>query len=440
MSLFNVRPENRASGIHNPFENPSVPLTSLGLDSVFGALSKTDSGETVTTDTALAIPTMWRCVGLLSTIIAGCPLRAFKVQGKAEIFPDILSPGNVNMQYTQFELWELVVAHIALWGNAYILKWRDPTIGMDGYRPIADLRPINPDRVKVKMLDGNKIFEIQRVDQNGNLDPSKKPLILTTYEVMHVPGLGYDGVMGLSPVQLAARTLGTTIAADKLAGRFYAKGTMLSGIINVKAPLSSQTQADQIRARWADKSGGVAHGAEVAVLDAETSFQPLTIPPDALQFLESRRWQTTEIARMFGIPPHLVGDVEKTTSWGTGIEQQNIAFTSYTVSGYTNRIEQRASREVIPSSTQFCEFDLDRLMRGSMAERFTAYGRAIQDGWLLRNEARVKENMQPVAGLDAPLLPLNMQTVAQADAMAAHVLATPAPGDSNDDANSDGNS
>lgn len=407
--MFNAR-ENRSSLIPNPFENPSVPLSNLGLDSFTGLLQRSDSGEPVTIDTSLTIPTMWRCVGLLSTIIAGCPLRAYKVEGKKEIFPDLLSPGNGNMRYTQFELWELVVSHIMLWGNAYILKWRDPDIGIDGYRPIADLRPIDPSRVEVKIdkQTHEKIFEVTRVDENGNPIPDMHPIILTTYEVMHIPGLGYNGVIGLSPVQNSIRTLGTAMAADKLAARFYSKGTLLSGIINVKAPLADQTQADGIRERWLSRSGGVAHGAEVAVLDAETSFQPLTIPPDSLQFLESRRWQTTEIARMFGIPPHLVGDVEKTTSWGTGIEQQNIAFGSYTVSSYTNRIGQRVSREVIPMSTQFCEFDLNKIMRGSMAERFSAYAVAITAGWMTRNEARLMENKEPMKGLDVPLMPMNM--------------------------------
>lgn len=405
--------ESRAGLVPNPFENPAVPLSSVGLDNVFGLLRGQDGQESVTIDTSLAIPTMWRCVGLMSTIIAGCPLRAYKTDGRKEIFPEILSPGNGSMTYTQFELWELVVTHLMTWGNAFVLKYRDPTDYRNirvppDHRIITDLRPVNPDRVAVRMDGGNKIFEITRVNEQGQPDINKPKLILTTFEIMHIPGLGYDGAQGLSPIQLASRTIGTAIAADKLAQRFYSKGTMLSGIINVKAPLANQKQADQIRNRWIQKSGGVAHGADVAVLDAETDFQPLTIPPDSLQFLESRRWQTTEIARMFGIPPHLVGDVEKTTSWGTGIEQQNIAFASYTVSGYTNRIQQRVSREVIPLSTQFCEFDLNRIMRGDMNERFTAYMTGIMAGWLTRNEAREMENREPIDGLDEPWTPTNV--------------------------------
>ena len=432
MSLFNVQngTERRdVNGIHNPFENPTVPLTAVGLDNVFGMFNRDGSGETVSIDTVQSIPTFWRCVALMATVIAGCPLRAYRQddEGNRQIIrPELLSSNNPNMQYTQYELWELVVAHLMTWGNAFVLKIRDPNVGRNKVMPkemhiITDLRPIDPGRVQVKIdqKSRQKIFEVERVDENGVSILNAPPLVLTTYEVMHIPGLGYNGIVGMSPIENFKRTLGTSIAADKLAGRFYANGTLLSGIIKITVPLPDQETADAIRDRWIQKSGGVAHGGDVAVMDADSSFQPLTIPPDALQFLESRRWQTTEIARMFGIPPHLVGDVEKSTSWGTGIEEQNTGFVNYTVSGYTNRIEQRVSREVITVSTQFAEFDLDRLLRGSMSERYEAYNVAINSGWLLRNEARQSENKPPVAGLDEPLIPLNMQTVAQANQSAA---------------------
>lgn len=420
MSLFNIRERRDVNGIHNPFENPSVPLSSIGLDSVFGASQNTDSGVTITTDSAMAIPTVFRCVGLMSTVIAGCPIKTFKNPGKVEQFPAILDYSNNAMLYTQFELWELVVAHLCLWGNCYVLKVRrDSKLAPDGRRvpknhpaaaQIIDLRPISPDRVDVKLEDGNKIFVVEQVNKHGQPAPELPKVTYTTYEIMHIAGMGYDGIRGLSPIMMAKQTLGTSVAADKLAARFYNKGTLLSGVINVKAPLADQNQADEIRRRWIQKNGGLDPAHEVAVLDAETSFQPLTIPPEALQFLESRRWQTNEIARMYGIPPHLVGDVEKSTSWGTGIEQQNVGFVSYTVSGWTNRIEQRVTREVVNVNKQYSEFDMSRLLRGSMSERFAAYAIAVQWGWLTRNEARRKENMEPIDGLDEPLTPMNMQS------------------------------
>lgn len=446
MSLFNLE---RRDTIHNPFESPTVPLSSLALDSIYGAVSTSDSGEKVTVDTALALPTFWRCVGLLSTVIAGCPIKTYKDPGKQLVRPRILDPNNPNMTYTQYELWELVVVHVAAWGNAYVRKIRGPGPTGPTSGPIIDLIPINPARVSTKLdEDGNKIFQVKQVDPaTGLLNTNKPDLILTTFEIMHIMGMGYDGIKGLGVVEKASRTLGTAMAGDKLAAKFYAKGSMLSGVINVKAPLARQAQADAIRNKWLQKHGGVGHAAEVAVLDAETTFQPLTIPPDQLQFLQSRRWETTEIARWFGIPPHLVGDVEKSTSWGTGIEQQNVGFIDYTISGWTNRMQQRIGRELVPARSQYSEFDLDRLMRGSMTERFAAYAIAIQWGWLTRNEARIKENMPTIAGLDEPLTPLNMQAGnAQTEMVNPNVTplgpATPKPpakGTDTDDQDSDVN-
>jgi HK97 family phage portal protein len=303
--------------------------------------------------------------------------------------------------------------HLALWGNAYVRKIRNPQTDL-----IVDLQPINPARVKVRRVNqresaqtgvpvGTKLFEVKRVSDEGDLLEAA-PIIYTDFEIMHIPGLGFDGLQGLSPIQFAARTLGTAMAGDKLAAKFYSNGSILSGILKVKAPLANQQQADSIRTKWMGKMAGLGNAAQVGVLDAGTDFQQLTIPPDALQFLESRRWETNEIARLFGIPPHLVGDVERSTSWGAGIESQNVGFVSYTVSGWTGRIEQRVGREVIGIRKQYSKFDLDHLMVGSMSERFAAYTQGISAGWMTRNEARIKENMVPLPGLDEPILALNM--------------------------------
>ena len=417
MSFFNAGTtvERRAiGGLANPFESPAIPLSSIGLEGFFDLMTTSkDTGESVTPDNAMVLPTVFRCVGLLATVIAGCELRTYRNPGKVEVFPKILDKGTSDMTYTQYELWELVVAHLALWGNAYVRKIRNAA------DQIVDLIPIYPGAVTPRRVTqreshitgvpaGTKLFEVKRMADDGMEFVNSNPIIYTDFEIMHIPGMGFDGVMGLSPIQYAARTIGTAMAVDRLAAKFYSKGSILSGIIKVKAPLADQAQADAIRAKWMQKMAGTMHAAEVGVLDAATDFQQLTIPPEALQFLESRRWQTNEIARMYGIPPHLVGDVERSTSWGAGIESQNVGFVSYTIAGWTNRIEQRISREVIGINKQYTEFNLDRLVRGSMSERFTAYVQAIQAGWMTRNEARINENMVPLDGLDEPVLALNM--------------------------------
>lgn len=409
MSLFNLRSQFATGGAtYNPFENPAVPLSSVGLDSVFGTTINNDSGESVTQDRSLSIPTVFRCVSLIAGIIAGCPLNIYKNPGKKRpaTINQALDPQNSSTLYTPFELWELVLTHLLLWGNAYVLKIRN------GNGDVVDLRPFWPGRVTPKLdRNGNKIFVVKPVSPDApDVTPGEaKYPVYTPEQIMHIPGIGYDGLQGLAPIQYARQAIGTALAGDKLAARFFANGTQLSGIIKTVVPLANQDQADEIKRTWAFKNGGTGNGGGIAVLDAETDFQPLTIPPDQLQFLESRRWQTMEIARIFGIPPHLVGDVEKTTSWGTGIEQQNTAFVAYTLAAWANRIEQRVTREVVTTRGQVAAFDFTSLLRGDMSERFTAYSTGIQWGFITRNEARLREDMEPITGLDSPLQPLNMQ-------------------------------
>ncbi len=413
MSLFQAeRRDVYGSPTWNPFENPAVPLQSVAFDSVYGLLQRqnNESGEVVTVDKALAIPTVWRCIGLLSTVVAGCPLNTYNKKRDLQNVP-CLDPFNPATTYTQYELWELVVAHLCLWGNAFVRKVRN------NGDMIVDLLPIPPALVQVQIAGtddaknyslrvGEKFFKVHHVADNGTILPDAE--IATTFDIMHIAGQGYDGIRGLSPLQVAAQTYGTALAADKLAARFYGRGTMLSGILNVKAPLADQEQADEIKRRWREVNAGAMHGGDIAVLDAETSYQQLTIPPDQLQFLESREWEACELARIYGIPPHLIGDESKSTSWGTGIEQQNIGFVAYTVAGWTSRIEQRVTREIVNTRGQYSAFDLTALMKGSTSERFTAYALGIQWGWITRNEVRAFEDMPPIDGLDKPLIPLNM--------------------------------
>lgn len=405
MSLFNLRSQFQTGGAtYNPMENPAVPLSSPALDGVFGIGQSNDAGETVTQDRSLTIPTVYRCVSLIAGLIAGCPLEVYKNPGKSPVTTPALDPLNPDTMYTQYELWEVTLTHLLLWGNAYLLKVKDPV------DRVIDLKPIFPGRVKPRMTaGGGKVFDVKPVTQDGVMVNDGKLTTYTTAQVMHIPGLSYDGLQGLSPVMYARQAVGTALASDRLAARFYSQGTQLSGILKTAVPLTSQNQADEMKLRWATKNAGVGNGGGVAVLDAETDFQPLTIPPDQLQFIESRRWQTTEVARLFGIPPHLVGDVEKSTSWGSGIEEQNTAFVAYTLASWANRIEQRVTREVVAARGETATFNFSSLLRGDMTERFTAYSTAIQWGFMTRNEARIREDWQPIDGLSTPLQPLNMQ-------------------------------
>ena len=395
-----LRPETReerftttGSPGYNPFDNPAVPLASVGFDTIFSRVNS-DSGETVTQDTAIGVATFYRCMFLLSSVVASCPIEVYRKRDHEQIDNDLFDEANEAMSYTPFELWQLAMVYRLGWGNTFIYKKREE------HDRIIDLKPLHPDFCTVKPgPDGHKVFLVKKIRPDGTPDDTARPQVFTDWEIMHVPGLGYNGLEGLSIVSLMKQSLGTAIAADRLAAKFYSQGTQLGGIIKIKAPLRSQTQAEGIKARWMQRNAGVANAGNVAVLDADSDYQSVTIPPDQLQFLESRRWQTTEIARWFGVPPHLVGDVEKSTSWGTGIEQQNLGLNTYTLSGHTTPIEQRLTREVVQTRGQFARFNLDTLMRGSTTERYQALQVASGGPWLTRNEARISENKKP---LDKP--------------------------------------
>lgn len=394
MGLF--RREQRSG----PFENPSISLSDASLLTIFGG-QPTSSGVQVNESGAFSSSiAVYRAIALLSGLIAGLPLEAFRIANKT---PVVVAPltDHQGVAYTQFELWELVAAHLLGWGNAYVEKVRD-SMGRIDY-----LRPLYPERVKPRLMPGDnglppaKVFEV-------TTEIGKPPTPYTSYELMHIPGLGYDGLMGLSPIGVARQAVGIANAAEDLAGRLYANGNLMSGILTTDRVLE-QGQADALKTRWREKMLGAKHAHDVAVMDAGTKFQPLSISPEDAQFLQTRRWQTTEIARLYGIPPHLLGDVERSTSWGTGIEQQNIGLVMYTVRSWLHRIEQRVSLEIVQPQTQVARFNVNGLLRGDAAGRASYYASGIQWGWLTRNEARSGENMQPIDGLDEPLTPVNMQ-------------------------------
>lgn len=391
---------------YNPFERPSMPLSSLALDGMLGGGQGNDAGVNVDPVGGFGVPTAYRCIAILSTVVASCILEDIKrSSGEAQSW-DVLD--NL-LSYTAFEIKELIVAHIGGWGNFCAFKvYQGSTL--------IDLTPIFPGNVDIIRVKGRKTFRVRRMNDDGSpvTDPSRpNQAQFRDYTdgpdcpIFHIPGFGFDGLKGVSPIMLAAQTFGTAMAADKLAARFYSSGQQLGGVISVKVPLANQSQADAMKHQWRTAHAGVNNAGGVAVLDSEASFTPITIAPEALQFLQSRQWQASEIAKMFGLPPFLVSD---TQSWGGEVEEQWQGFVTVTLRGYTDRIEQRFTRQ-FATRGHVLEFELDRLMRGATMARFQAYGQAIGWGWMTRAEVRQKERLKALApkyGLDEPLTPQTM--------------------------------
>ena len=373
-------------------ENPQHPLTAANLVELLNG-PPLASGVAVNEQTALRHVAVYRCVELIAGTCAALPLKAYrKPERKAlDTWPVLADP---HPELTKFETWEIAYACLLLWGNAYFRKLRD------GAGRVRYLWPIHPARVEPDLIDptprnpGGKVFAV--TDQSGYRKP------YTNYEILHIPGLGYDGLKGLSRIRLAAQAIGVGLAAEEYAARFFGSGSLFSGILSTDQQLD-QAKAEQLKERWKAKVGGLSKAHDIAVLDGGAKFQPVSIPPEDAQLLESRNWSVTDIARLFGLPPHAIGDVEKSTSWGTGIEQQKIGMVQFTLQpSYLTRVEQRLTKHVIaPSDPQvYAEHIVEGLLRGDSAARAAFYSQMRAMRAMTANEVRERENLEPYTGGD----------------------------------------
>jgi HK97 family phage portal protein len=315
---------------------------------------------------------------------------------------------NPHPDLTSFELWETAFGHVLLWGNAYLQTLRDQT------GRIAELWPVHPSRVKTgRAKDLTKVYVV-----DGNLDAP-----FTDREILHVPGFGYDGVLGLSPIQCARQGIGLSLAAERYGAKLFGSGSLASGLLTTDKALS-EVQATALKDRWAAKTKGLQNAHEVAILDNGAKFQQLSIPPEDAQFIESRRFQIAEVARIFGVPPHMLMETDRSTSWGTGIEQQGIGFVVYTLRPWLTRFEQRISRILTPAAT-YASYEVEGLLRGDSAQRAGFYTQMWNIGVYSTNDIRRLENQPPVDGGDVRYRPLNMGELGQPDPQAS--TSEPAP-------------
>lgn len=373
-------------------QSPTIPISSSTILDFIGAAPAAGAGMRVTEESSVGMPAIWRAVNVISGTCAALPLHAYR----AKPATDVAEPINwqlleqVHPDLTNFELFELVYTHLALWGNAYLQKLRDQT------GRVAELWVIHPSRMKAgRASDLSKVYV---VDGREN-DP------LTDREILHIPGFGYDGVVGVSPIRAARNAVGLGAAAEEFGGRLFMNGSLAGGILQTEQRLDKD-QADTLKNRWRRKAQGMENAHDVVVLDSGAKFQQLTIPPDDAQFIETRKFQIDEIARLFGIPAHMLMEVDRTTSWGTGIEQQTLGFVRFNLQTWLVRVEQRLST-LLPRP-QYVRYVVDGLLRSDTAGRYAAYALALQWGWMNRNEVRALEERPPIDGGDAFMVPLNM--------------------------------
>ena len=384
-------------------ENPAVPLTSASLVEWMGG-TPTYAGTTVNEKTAMKLIAVFRCVELIAGTCAALPLKAYKAGTRTRVDAPVLS--DPHPELTAFETWEIGYACLLLWGNAYFRKLRD------GTGRIRYLWPIHPSRVEPQFVEpsganpGGKVFVV--VDKDGRHQP------YSSFEILHIPSLGYDGLKGLSRIQLGKQGLGVGLAAEEYAARFFGSGTHLSGIITADASIDEDT-SERIKARWKEKVGGLKKAHDIAVLGGGAKFQPISIPAKDAELLGSREYSVTEIARLFGLPPYAIGDVEKSTSWGTGIEQQKIGLVQFTLQpSYLTRVEQRLTKEVLLNPGVYAEYTIEGLLRGDAKARAGFYEAMVRIRAMNPNEVRARENLEPYDGGDEFINP-NIETAPAAE-------------------------
>ena len=297
---------------------------------------------------------------------------------------------------TSFVLREVMLAHLLLWGNSYCQILRT------GRNQVTGLYPLLPDHMDVDR-DKNGMLTYTYSTSTG------QRVVLTPEEVLHIPGLGFDGVMGYSPIALERNAIGLGIASEEYGSKFFSNGARPSGILThpntVKNPAA-------LRESWNSIYGGSGNANRVAILEEGMRFEPIAIPNNEAQFLETRKFQVDEICRIFRVPPHLVGDLEHATF--SNIEHMSIDFAVHTIRPWLVRIEQSMNRALFTDQEKgrfYVQFNIDGLMRGDYKSRMEGYAIARQNGWMSANDIRALENQNPIPkeeGGDAYLVNGNM--------------------------------
>jgi HK97 family phage portal protein len=304
-----------------------------------------------------------------------------------------------NPEHTSIVYREFIMGHLLGWGNHFSQKiW-------DNRGVLRELWPLRPDRMRVVRENGERKYIYTQA--NG------VPRNFRQEEIWHIPAFGFDGLIGYSRISLARHAIGLSIAAEKFGSNFFKNGAV-PGLAMKHPGTLSDNAYKHLMDSWNDTHGGVDNAHKPAILEEGMGIEKIGIPPDDAQFIETRRFQLGEIGRMFRVPPHMLGDVERSTSWGSGIEQQELGYLSHTLRPWLKRIEQGAQKDLLLESERqdtVIEHLVEDFLRTDIAGRMTAYVQAITNGIMTRNEARERENLLPYEGGDDPLVPLNMTTV-----------------------------
>lgn len=389
----------------------NVGLADPRLSKFLGGRTDSHAGRNVTVDSALQVATVWACVRLLAEAISTLPLGVYQRNEKGQktaarehpLFALLHDQPNADM--TAAEFWECMMACVLLWGSAYARK------EMSGRRIIA-LTPLRPELMTV------------RRERNGDLsytyaDPTGRQ-VMGEDDIFHIKGFSLDGLVGMSPVAQARHTLGLAMATEEATSKLYSNGMRSSGVMESPTTLTAPQRADADI--WLKRFAEAQQAGRTPLVEAGFTFKPVSLSPADAQMLQTWSFAVEEICRWYSVPPFMVGHTEKSTSWGTGLEQQLIRFLTFSLRPYLTKIEQAVKKSLLQPAeraTHYAEFNLEGLMRADSAGRAALYSVFAQNGLKTRNEMRAMENDPPLAGGDvltvqSNLLPLDQLGTAQA--------------------------
>lgn len=373
-------------------DKPVDKAADAGYSFLFG---RTTSGKPVNEKTAMQTTAVYACVRILAEAVASLPLHVYEYQddGGKKLVHDhplyYLLHDEPNPEMTSFVFRETLMSHLLIWGNAYAQIIRD------GAGRVLGLYPLLPDKMDVQRDDKGNIYYVY--SRNSDENPMFKEygnIRLKAEDVLHIPGLGFDGLIGYSPIAMAKNAVGMTLACEEYGASFFANGANPGGVLEHPGVLKDPSK---VRESWNSVYRGVSNAHKIAVLEEGMKYQQIGIPPEEAQFLETRKFQVNEIARLYRIPPHMVGDLDKSSF--SNIEQQSLEFVKYTLDPWVIRWEQSLQRSLLlpgEKGKYFIKLNVDGLLRGDYQSRMNGYAVGRQNGWFSANDIREMENMNPI--------------------------------------------
>ncbi len=404
------------SGLFRSRDKPQNRTTGSAYSFFFGGSS---SGKRVNERSAMQMTAVYSCVRILAEAVAGLPLHLYRYKedgGKEKAIDHplyLLLHDEPNPEMSSFVFRETLMTHLLLWGNAYAQIIRN------GKGEVIALYPLMPDRMTVDRDRDGKLYYEYTVSTDDAPTVKGTVVRLKPSDVLHIPGLGFDGLVGYSPIAMAKNAIGMAIACEEYGAKFFANGAAPGGVLEHPGTIKDP---QRVRESWQSTFGGSGNANKIAVLEEGMKYTPIGISPEQAQFLETRKFQINEIARIFRVPPHMVGDLEKSSF--SNIEQQSLEFVKYTLEPWLVRWEQSIQRILLSpeeKKSYFAKFNVEGLLRGDYASRMTGYATARQNGWMSANDIRELENMDRIPaeeGGDLYLINGNMLPLGNAGAFA----------------------